>query len=102
MKQEPHEPDSGRRETRVIPKTDDEGKNVVGAGHLDIGMVTAVVGDTMYIDPNTALTDEVKRKLNWDGKRSTDLPIPVEFVSRIDDEIVLSIARDERYRKETR
>lgn len=89
-------------EARVIPKGDDEGTDVVGSNRRAIGMVTSVRGDTMYVDPNTSLTEQVKRKLEWDDERRTDLPIPPEFVRRIDDEVVLAIEREESVREEVR
>lgn len=86
--------DTETHEPRVIPKDDDEGKDVVGSNQRDIGMVTSVSGDTMYVDPNTSLTEQVRRKLEWGDKRRTDLPIPPEFIRRIDDEVILAIQRD--------
>lgn len=94
--------DTENHKPRVIPKDDDEGKDVVGSNHRDIGMVTSVRGDTMYVDPNTSLTEQMRRKLEWDEKRRTDLPIPPEFVRRIDDEVILATQQDESVQEEVR
>ena len=93
--------DSETRDVRVIPERADEGKTVVGANHRDIGMVTIVEGGIMYVDPNTSLTEQVKRKLQWTNKRRTDLQIPPEFVKRIDDEVVLAVERGKDAQEET-
>lgn len=82
-------------DVRLVPRRDDEGKDVVDADGRDLGMVSAVVGNTMYAAPNTALSPAVERKLGWDGERSTDLPVPADLITRIDDEVVLAVERDE-------
>lgn len=79
---------------RVVPERSDGGKNVIGANGRDIGMVTTVVGDTMYVAPCTRLSEAVERKLDWDDKRSTPFPVPSELITRIDDEVVLAVERE--------
>lgn len=79
---------------RVIPERTDKGKNVVGANGRDIGMATTVVGDTMYVAPNTRLSDKVERKLDWDDKRTAPFPVPPELFTRIGDEVVLAVERE--------
>lgn len=86
----------------VTPEPDDEGKDVVDAGRRDIGMVTDVYDDTLYVDPNTSLTPTVKRKLGWHDKRRSDLPVPPEYVTHIDDQVVLAVDRNERSQPEVR
>lgn len=81
-------------DARVVPTRSDKGKNVVGANGRDIGMVTTVVGETMYVAPNTRVSEALERKLEWDDKRSTSLPVPAELITRIDDEVVLAVERD--------
>lgn len=82
-------------DTRLIPQRDDRGKGVVNANGRDIGMVTTVVGDTMYVAPNTRVSEEVERKLEWNDKERTSLPVPPELITRIDDEVVLAVERKE-------
>lgn len=67
---------------------------MVDANGRDIGMVTTVVGDTMYVAPNTRVSEAVERKLEWGDKRSTSLPVPPEMITRIDDEVVLAVERE--------
>lgn len=81
-------------ESRVRPRRDDKGKDVVDANGRDIGMVTTVVGETVYVAPNTRVSEAVERKLDWDDKRSTSLPLPSEMITRIDDEVVLAVERE--------
>lgn len=78
----------------MIPERDDEGKDVVDADGRDLGMVTTVVGNTMYADPNTTLSESVERRLGWHDGRRTDLPVPPERVVRIDEEVVLAVERE--------
>ena len=82
---------------RIIPESTDEGKTVVGSDFRDIGMVTDVHNETLYIDPNTSLTDKVKQQLEWDDYRRTDLPIGSQFIKRIKQEVVLTVAREDGY-----
>ena len=79
---------------RVVPERSDEGKNVVGANGMDIGMVMIVVESTLYVAPNTRLSNEVERKLDWDNERSMPLPVPSELITRIDEEVVLAVERE--------
>lgn len=81
-------------DARVVPTGSDKGKTVVGTNGRDIGMVTTVVEDTLYVAPNTRVSGTVERKLDWDDKQSTSLPVPTELITRIDDEVVLAVERD--------
>ena len=81
-------------DARLVPRREDEGKDIVDADGRDLGMVTTVVGNTMYAAPNTALSPAIERALGWDGDRSTDLPVPADLITRIDDEVVLAVERD--------
>lgn len=85
------------RDARIIPEPDDEGKTVVDTEDREIGTVTGVEGDTMYVTPEASLTEKIKQKLDWADKQSEDLPVSSEFVSRIDDQVVLAVERDEEF-----
>lgn len=88
--------DTAIREPRVVPEPADEGKDVVGTDHRNVGTVTEVRGNTMYVDPNTTLTKRVVRRLDRDENRTTDFPVTSEFIERIDaDEVVLTVERDD-------
>ena len=86
--------ESESTDTRVVPERTDKGKNVIGANGRDIGMVTTVVGDTMYVAPNTRVSEPVERKLEWNDKRNSPHPIPPEIIVRIDDEVLLAVERE--------
>lgn len=85
---------------RVIPDDDDLGKEVVDTRGQDIGMVTEVEGDTMYVDPHPSLTEKIKSTLNWGSKNEEELPVSPDFVNRIEDRVVLDVERDEEYQDE--
>lgn len=86
--------ESEQFDSRVVPDRDDTGNDVVDANAWSLGMVTTVVGDTMYVAPNTRVSEAVERKLEWDDKRSTPHPVPAEMITRIDDEVVLAVERE--------
>lgn len=54
--------DTEIRTPRVEPESVDEGKDVVCADGRTIGMVTRVRGDTLYVDPDTSLSDRLERR----------------------------------------
>lgn len=93
--------DSDAESARVIPEDDDHGKDVVDTRGQDIGMVTKVEGDTMYVDPHPSLTEKIRGALNWDADSDEALPVPPEFVERIDERVVLQVERDEEFQEET-
>lgn len=78
----------------MVPERGDEGKNVVGANGWDIGMATTVVGDTMYVAPNTRPCDEVERQLDGDDRRSKPFPVPSELITRLEEEVELAVERE--------
>ena len=86
--------------TRVIPDDDDRGKDVVDTRGQDIGMVAEVEGDTMYVDPAPSLTGKISSTLGWGDKDADQLPVPPDFVQRIDEQVVLAVARDEEFHEE--
>lgn len=87
--------DEPASDTRVIPEDDDQGKNVVDTRGQEIGMVTTVEGNTMYVDPNPSLTEKVKSTLGWGDEDADEFPVSPDIVQRIDDEVVLAVERDE-------
>lgn len=44
-------------DARTIPAEDDHGKTVVDRRSQEIGKVTDVEGDTMYVDPDPSITE---------------------------------------------
>lgn len=87
---------------RVIPESDDQGKDVVDTGGQEIGMVADVEGDTMHVDPHPSVTESIKSKLGAGTKGGGAFPVSPEFVERIGDDVVLDVERDEEFQEETR
>lgn len=85
------EEETSIRDPRVVPEPIDEGKEVVGSDYHPIGMVSEVQENTLYVAPNTALPDRLRRKLNWDTHREIDHPLSTQFIREITDEIVLTV-----------
>jgi len=68
--------------------TDDEiGKQVV-SGNDEVGLVTDVEGDTLYVDPDPSLTDKIKAALDWGDSDEESYPVEADQVERIDNEEV--------------
>ncbi|WP_424020023.1 PRC-barrel domain containing protein (plasmid) [Halorientalis pallida] len=57
---------------RATLSESDEGKTVVDADGTEIGMVTAVSGDSFEVQPDPSLVDRVKATLDW-GEQSEDV-----------------------------
>lgn len=83
----------------VVPTGDEEGKTVVDTTGAEIGMVTDVEGDTMYVDPHPSTTETIAATLDWDLQAPDDLPVSSEFVERIDDDVVLDVERDDDFQE---
>ena len=88
----------GSGSVRTIPEADDAGKVVVDSRGEEIGRVTTVEGDTMFVDPEQSITERISSALDWDTGAEDDLPITPEFVEAIEDRVVLGIERDEEFR----
>jgi hypothetical protein len=86
-----------------VPTGDETGATVVDTQGREIGMVTDVEGDTMYVDPDASVTEKVMATLDWGDHDDDDYPVPPEIVSDIDrddDQVVLSVERDEEFHDE--
>jgi hypothetical protein len=78
---------------RIEPTDDDVGKTVVNASGDEVGMVSAVENDRMYVDPHPSITDRIRTALGW-GNDDDTYPVDEDHVSRIeDDEVVLGVDR---------
>ena len=73
---------------RVMPSGDDEGKTVVDATGDEVGMVTDVEGDMVYVDPHPSITDRIKTALGWGEPDEDDYTIGPDRISRITDDHV--------------
>ncbi|WP_167768548.1 hypothetical protein [Haloarcula amylovorans] len=69
----------------TTPSDDDEGKTVYDASGDKVGMVVDVEGDTLYVDPDSSITDKFKSALGWDVEEDDAQPIPATRIARITD-----------------
>lgn len=86
---------AGEGRTRVTPDMADQGKTVVDTRGADVGVVSDVKGETLYVAPDPTLTEKVMSKLHWRDENRDDLEVSPERVQRIDDEVVLEVEFDE-------
>ncbi|WP_255169297.1 PRC-barrel domain containing protein [Natrononativus amylolyticus] len=69
---------------------DDEGKPVVNANGERIGMIEAVEGGMVHVDPDPGVTDTIKSKLGWGDADEETYTLEEENVESItDDEVQL-------------
>jgi len=70
---------------------DDEGTTVVDADGNEIGIVSVVRDNQIYVNPDPGIADEIKAKLGWDSVDKKDYPVEAASIERAtDDEIRLS------------
>lgn len=50
----------------------DEGKTVLNQNGEEIGMVSSVQGDRMFVNPEPGITDKIKSKLGWEDVGEDD------------------------------
>ncbi len=68
----------------------DEGKQVVNKAGETVGMVTAVEGHSVHVNPDPGLTDTIKSKLGWgDADEETYSIEQSDIASVTDDEVQL-------------
>ena len=68
----------------------EEGKRVIDANGNEIGIVSAVKGGRVYVEPDPALTDRIRSKLGWGDDGKTDYPLDESQIDAItDDEVRL-------------
>lgn len=71
-------------EKRPVLQKSEEGKTVVGAAGEEIGMVTRVTADAIYVHPEPSLVDRVKATLDWRGYDEDAFRIDADLIERID------------------
>ncbi|SEW25150.1 hypothetical protein [Halobacterium jilantaiense] len=90
-------------DVRLEPQDDDVGKPVVVATGDQIGMVTEVEGDTVYVDPHPGMTEKIMAKLGWGDRDDDDLPLASDRIAAItDDDVRLTGDYDEETLEEIR
>jgi hypothetical protein len=79
---------------RIIPNSDDQGKTVVDTAGTELGVVTEVDDNNIYVDPEPSLTEKVMSKLGWGDADEDDYVIESDAISRItDDQVVVKKPR---------
>lgn len=68
---------------RTAPEERDVGKLVVAATGDEVGMVTAVEDDAVYVDPHPGMTARALGKLGWTGADDDDVAIDATRIERI-------------------
>jgi len=69
---------------------DDEGKTVVDATGRRLGLVTKVVDDTAYVDPQPGLAEKLKAAVGWGDADAEEYTVHQDAIeARGDDELRL-------------
>lgn len=90
-------------DVRLEPEDRDVGKPVVVPTGDQIGMVTEVEGDTVYVDPHPGMTEKIMAKLGWGDRDEDDLPLQADRIAAItDDDVRLRGDYDEETLEEIR
>lgn len=87
-------------DVRTIPELADQGKRVVDTHGEDLGIVSDVDGQTLYVEPDPSLTEKIMSTLHWREGDRDELKVPGDRILRIDDEVVLDLERDSEFRSE--
>jgi hypothetical protein len=75
---------------QVTLTDDDEGKTVVDATGRTLGLVTRVVEDTAYVDPQPGLGEKLKAAVGWGDADAEEYTVHQEAIeSRGGDELRL-------------
>lgn len=76
-------------ETGAVDLTaEDEGKDVVNKDGEQIGIVSDVRGETLYVNPKWGLTEKISSKLGWDDADADIYPIEADQINTITDDEV--------------
>jgi len=73
---------------RVRPSDEDEGKTVVDTEGTELGVVTAVEGTQLYVDPDPGVTESVLSKLGWGDANEDDYVLSPDEIALIDQDRV--------------
>lgn len=87
-------------DVRTTPRLADQGKDVVDTHDEDIGIVSDVDGDTLFVEPDPSLIEKVMSTLHWREGERDEMKVPGDRVLRIDDVVVLDLEREAEFRSE--
>ena len=74
--------------TAVELSDDDIGKTVTDHQGTEVGVVTGVEPDTVYVNPEAGITDRIKATLGW-GDEDDAYAIGADQIDRVDDDEVI-------------
>jgi hypothetical protein len=74
--------------TPVELSDDDVGKTVTDEQGTEVGVVTEVEPDTVYVNPEAGITDRIKAKLGW-GDEDDAYAVGADQIDRVDDDEVV-------------
>ncbi len=80
------EPQDGQAGT-TKPTEDEIGKEVI-SGDEEVGMVSDVQGETIYVDPHPSLTDKIKAAFEWGEVDEETYPVEREQIESISEDTV--------------
>lgn len=88
---------------RTDPEERDVGKIVVAATGDEVGMITAVETDAVYVDPHPGMTERALGKLGWAGADDEDVTVDPARIERITPSVVRlgDEAEEEQFRETT-
>lgn len=82
---------------RVEPRDEDEGKTVVDTEGTELGVVTDVQGEQIYVEAHPGLTDKVMARFGWSDADEDDYVLgPDEITLITDDEVEVYTPEEER------
>lgn len=93
-------PESADDGAGTTPHLADQGKDVVDSRGEDLGVVSDVDGDVLYVEPDPTLAEEVLNRLHWRSGDRDEVQVPAERILRIDDAVVLDVEREAEFRSE--
>lgn len=93
-------PGSDDEAPRTTPHLADQGKPVVDSHGEDLGIVSDVDGEILYVDPDPTLAETVLSRLHWRSGDRDEVQVPAERILRIDGEVVIDVEREAASRSE--
>lgn len=67
---------------------DDVGKTVEDADGMAVGLVAAVEGEQLYVEPNPGLMDSLKAAIGWESSREDAVPVDESSIRMVTDDAI--------------
>ena len=81
------DPATSDQQAATQPTEDELGKTVV-SGDEEVGMVSDVQGETLYVEPHPSLTDKIKAAFEWGEVDEETYPVEADQIESISDDAV--------------